>query len=116
MADEKKKKRKILKPLPKIVKMSGEEYWKLLSSTKDLDAQELRRDLLVCRQQNCELERQIATLKLEVYRLKLKDQLKEVENSKSDYDKIKIEIETKLGQSLNDCSIDPVNYTVHKGV
>lgn len=110
------KRKKYLKPMPKITKIEEDDYWKLRCLGEEVAHQESKVKLAESSKRICELQNEINALKSIIFNFQIKDHEKEIEQTKTDYVKIKTEIEGKIGQSLNDCTIDPINFTVHKGV
>lgn len=104
------------KKIPTVKRVEELDYWKFRCLASELDNEKTKKKIAELQLQMEDLHSQIMLYKKMLIGHQIRIHEKEIEQNQSDYDKIKLEIEGKLGQSLNNCNIDPKEFTVHKGV
>jgi DNA-binding XRE family transcriptional regulator len=92
--------------------LTSEEYWKWRSLIEELTHNKTKLLLEQKRYDIMGLQIQIEKMKQEMFREKINLAKATYARSERDYGEYKIELEKKLGRSLNNCAIDDITYKI----
>lgn len=95
-----------------MVKIKADQYWEWRTTVEEMDHSETKLKLIRMTHALMEKEIENQRLKSAMYKAQIKTQEEQHALAKKNYQELKLRIEKKIGQSLNNCVIDDVTFEV----
>lgn len=95
-----------------MVKIKADQYWEWRTTVEEMGHSETK--LKLVRMSHALMEKEIENqrLKSAMYKAQIKAHEEQHNLAKKNYEELKLRIEKKIGQSLNNCVIDDVTFEV----